>query len=55
MKMKLRKCKTCDIYTIKDKCPNCEGELNVVYPPRYSLEDRYGRYRRILLRDTLDF
>ncbi|MDD3408985.1 MULTISPECIES: RNA-protein complex protein Nop10 [Methanobrevibacter] len=48
MKMKMRKCPLCDIYTIKDTCPNCGGELKVVYPPKYSIEDKYGKYRRKL-------
>jgi H/ACA ribonucleoprotein complex subunit 3 len=33
---------------MKDKCPSCNGDLNVVYPPKYSIEDKYGSYRRRL-------
>jgi len=48
MKMKMYKCKSCNIYTLKDACPSCGGEVNVIYPPKYSIEDRYGKYRRKL-------
>ncbi|MBI5459384.1 RNA-protein complex protein Nop10 [Methanobacterium sp.] len=50
MKMKMRRCSLCREYTLKDHCPHCEGELKVIYPPRYSPEDKYGKYRRILMK-----
>lgn len=46
--MKMRRCKSCGEYTLKDKCPYCEGDLGVIYPAKYSPEDKYGKYRRIL-------
>ncbi|GAA5819540.1 MAG: RNA-protein complex protein Nop10 [Methanobrevibacter sp. CfCl-M3] len=46
--MKMMKCKSCSIYTMKSKCPSCSGDLNVVYPPKYSIDDKYGKYRRKL-------
>ncbi|MBX7075904.1 MAG: RNA-protein complex protein Nop10 [Methanobacteriaceae archaeon] len=54
MKMKMRKCPSCDTYTIKDVCPNCGGELKVVYPPKYSIEDKYGKYRRKLKEEMVN-
>ncbi|MDP1552019.1 MAG: RNA-protein complex protein Nop10 [Methanobacteriaceae archaeon] len=48
MKMKMKRCKSCGEYTLKDKCPYCEGDLGVIYPAKYSPEDKYGKYRRIL-------
>ncbi|MHA1229197.1 MAG: nucleolar RNA-binding Nop10p family protein [Candidatus Helarchaeota archaeon] len=45
----LRKCKVCGRYTInKEICPvsGCGGETIPVGPPKFSLEDRYGKYRR---------
>ena len=45
----LRKCKVCGRYTInKETCPvsGCGGETIPVGPPKFSLEDRYGKYRR---------
>ena len=53
MKMKMKKCKSCGEYTLKDKCPYCEGEVGVVYPPKYSPEDKYGKNRRILKKQLL--
>jgi len=53
MKMKMRKCKSCNIYTIKNTCPVCDGNLNVIYPPKYSIEDKYGKYRRKLKEESL--
>jgi len=46
---KLRKCVQCGRYTLKqDKCPYCGGPLKNPHPPRFSPEDRYGKYRRML-------
>ncbi len=53
MKMKMRRCKSCGGYTLKDRCPHCEGEVGVVYPPKYSPEDKYGKYRRMLKKQLL--
>jgi H/ACA ribonucleoprotein complex subunit 3 len=53
MKMKMHKCPECNIYTIKDKCPNCNGDLKVIYPPKFSIEDKYGKYRRILKKEAM--
>ncbi|ADZ08462.1 Ribosome biogenesis protein Nop10 [Methanobacterium lacus] len=47
MKPKMKKCKSCGEYTLTDKCP-CGGEVGVIYPPKYSPEDKYGKYRRML-------
>ncbi|ADN51434.1 RNA-protein complex protein Nop10 [Vulcanisaeta distributa] len=45
----LRRCKNCGRYTLrKDKCPYCGGELEVPHPPKYSPDDKYGRYRLIM-------
>jgi len=40
MKLKMKKCKSCGEYTLTDKCP-CGGEVGVIYPPKYSPEDKY--------------
>lgn len=43
----LRKCQDCGRYTLKQKlCPNCGGVVKNPHPPKYSPEDRYGKYRR---------
>ncbi|HMK53481.1 MAG TPA: RNA-protein complex protein Nop10 [Methanobacteriaceae archaeon] len=48
MKMKMRRCRLCSEYTIQNQCPYCGGGVKVVYPPKYSPEDKYGKYRRML-------
>jgi H/ACA ribonucleoprotein complex subunit 3 len=53
MKFKMKKCKSCGIYTMENKCPKCNGDLNVIYPPKYSIEDKYGKYRRKLKKELL--
>lgn len=52
MKLKMKKCKLCGEYTITNKC-SCGGEVGEVYPPKYSPEDKYGKYRRILKKQLL--
>ncbi|KYK35467.1 MAG: RNA-protein complex protein Nop10 [Theionarchaea archaeon] len=47
--MKLKKCTVCGKYTLKDVC-TCGGRADTVKPPRFSLEDKYGKYRRKLKR-----
>jgi H/ACA ribonucleoprotein complex subunit 3 len=50
----LRKCTVCNSYTLrKDRCPYCGGTVRVPHPPRFSPEDKYGKYRRILRRQQL--
>jgi len=39
-------CKNCGVYTIKDKCPKCSKDTVRLIPPKYSLDDKYGKYRR---------
>lgn len=46
--MKMRKCPVCKEYTLEDQCPSCNGPVKVVYPPKYSPEDKYGKYRRMI-------
>jgi H/ACA ribonucleoprotein complex subunit 3 len=46
MKTSLRKCPTCQEYTLGETCPKCGAKTNVPIPPRYSPEDKYGEYRR---------
>ncbi|MDI6724394.1 MAG: RNA-protein complex protein Nop10 [Methanobacterium sp.] len=53
MKMKMKRCRSCGEYTLKNKCPYCDGEVGVIYPAKYSPEDKYGKYRRILKKQQL--
>jgi len=45
----LKKCKECGRYTLsEDKCPYCGGRLGSPKPPKFSPEDKYGKYRRMM-------
>ena len=46
-------CKTCGIYTIKEKCPKCGQETIMPIPPKYSPVDKYGLYRRKVKLESL--
>lgn len=48
MKFQMRRCNECGEYTLDDICPNCNVKTGVIYPARYSPQDKYGKYRRIL-------
>jgi H/ACA ribonucleoprotein complex subunit 3 len=47
---RLRACRSCDRYTLKDRCPVCTLATISPHPMRYSPQDRYGAYRRRLKR-----
>ena len=32
-----------------NKCPEC----GIIYPPKFSVEDKYGKYRRILKKESM--
>tara|TARA_B100000676_G_scaffold228602_1_gene226816 strand:- start:190 stop:342 length:153 start_codon:yes stop_codon:yes gene_type:complete len=48
MKTLIFECKSCNIFTISKKCPDCSSATSNPLPPRYSPEDKYGKYRRML-------
>ncbi len=45
MKVFLRKCSSCQNYTLHEKC-SCGGEALSAHPAKYSFEDKYAQYRR---------
>ena len=45
---KLLYCKKCDEYTLDDICNKCKNKTVLKNPPRFSPQDRYGKYRREL-------
>ncbi len=47
----IRWCPACEIYTMKESCPKCGEPTRTKAPARYSPEDRYGKYRRMLLEE----
>ncbi len=50
MRSLMHRCRDCGRYTLQDVCPACGGPAGNPMPPRYSPEDRYGAYRRALMR-----
>ncbi|KYK29869.1 MAG: ribosome biogenesis protein [Candidatus Proteinoplasmatales archaeon SG8-5] len=47
MSSRILKCVDCGSYTLKKECA-CGGSAVTPHPPRFSPEDRYGKYRRQL-------
>lgn len=50
--MKIHKCTSCSRYTLKDTCPRCGSPTHIAKPPKFSPEDPYGKYRRMLKKET---
>ncbi|MFW9830697.1 MAG: RNA-protein complex protein Nop10 [Candidatus Thorarchaeota archaeon] len=50
----MKKCSQCGTYTIAEtQCPKCGGQAVNAHPARFSIEDRYGEYRRTMKRELL--
>jgi len=44
----LQKCKNCNKYGLantESKCPHCGGQFANPIPPKFSLYDKYAKYR----------
>jgi len=41
----LRRCVSCGRYTLKTECPYCGGEVRVPHPAKFSIDDKYAKYR----------
>jgi H/ACA ribonucleoprotein complex subunit 3 len=52
--MRLLKCQSCGTYTLKGACAKCGAQTKVVGPARYSPQDPYGRYRRMMKEEMRD-
>ena len=42
----IMKCPKCAKYTLKEKCPKCGASTIKPRPAKFSIEDKYGSYRR---------
>jgi H/ACA ribonucleoprotein complex subunit 3 len=45
---RIRRCPDDGTYTLHLACPRCGTATVTVHPARYSPEDRYGNYRRVV-------
>lgn len=45
--MRIKRCDSCSVYTLKDACPKCGSPTKSPHPPKFSPEDKYGKYRRM--------
>ena len=48
MRSSILHCKNCSNFTLQNLCSNCNGKTSNPLPPKYSPEDKYGKYRRML-------
>jgi H/ACA ribonucleoprotein complex subunit 3 len=46
----LRRCPECGEYTLKDECPKCRGKTLSPHPAKFSLDDKYRRYKILMKR-----
>jgi H/ACA ribonucleoprotein complex subunit 3 len=49
----LRRCEDCGQYTLKDRCPKCGGRTLSPHPAKFSMDDRYQKYRLLMKRMAL--
>jgi H/ACA ribonucleoprotein complex subunit 3 len=47
MKHQIFFCESCDLYTLEKECPKCKKKTENPKPAKYSVEDKFGKYRRI--------
>ena len=47
MKVEILKCIKCNTYTLEENCPSCKTNTFTPKPAKYSIEDKYGHYRRL--------
>jgi len=50
--MKMKICPKCNKYTLKDLCPLCNSPAVNPHPPKFSPEDKYGKYRRLIKKES---
>jgi H/ACA ribonucleoprotein complex subunit 3 len=47
MKSEILKCLKCNTYTLEGSCPYCKTKTLNPKPAKFSIEDKYGHYRRL--------
>ena len=53
MKEQIFLCKSCHVYTLEKTCPKCNSKTENPKPAKFSLEDKFGRYRRLAKKDLI--
>ena len=48
MRSSILYCKECNLFTLGPTCSSCNNKTLNPLPPKYSPEDKYGKYRRML-------
>ena len=48
MRSSISHCKKCNTFTLESYCNKCNSQTSNPLPPKFSPEDRYGKYRRML-------
>jgi len=51
--MKIMKCPSCGTYTLKLSCGKCGAKTAHAQPAKYSPEDKYGKYRRMMKKEMV--
>ncbi|MHA2270615.1 MAG: nucleolar RNA-binding Nop10p family protein [Candidatus Hodarchaeales archaeon] len=54
MPRRLRKCVSCGQYSLAKSCRICGNTTRIAHPPRFSIQDKYARFRRALRRQKQD-
>jgi H/ACA ribonucleoprotein complex subunit 3 len=49
--MKIRKCLNCKRYTLKEICQYCGNKTVYPHPPKYSPQDKFGKFRREAIKE----
>jgi len=53
MKEQIFLCKSCHVYTLKKTCSKCKSQTENPKPAKFSLEDKFGKYRRLAKKDLI--
>ncbi|MFA5246392.1 MAG: RNA-protein complex protein Nop10 [Candidatus Micrarchaeia archaeon] len=49
----LKYCKKCKLYTMAESCPKCGQQAATPHPAKYSPQDKFARFRRAELLETI--
>lgn len=52
MKKEILGCNKCGVYTLKERCPKCGEKTLSPRPAKFSIEDKWGHWRRAYKKET---